>query len=216
MNCDKAKCLLGWFHDGELDAPTRKLVAEHLERCPDCAVALADITELDRTSRLLGAPIPPTHLWDRIASQLAAQSTGTARRDRSIIRRRFLMAAGALAASIVGSLVTYGIKRGRTVDGGTGGPVMPNTGSQSDPIFINLATLSPEDRRLVESQGTCAAGGCDARLGAGGRPLKLVLQDQPVFLCCKECQQWARDHPAETLAKLHTLEQQHERSGNEH
>jgi hypothetical protein len=41
------------------------------------------------------------------------------------------------------------------------------------------------------------------------------LQDQPIFLCCEECAQWARAHPAEALAKLHTLEQQHERLGKE-
>jgi hypothetical protein len=42
--------------------------------------------------------------------------------------------------------------------------------------------------------------------------VKIVLHDQAVFLCCKECAQWALAHPAETEAKLHTLEGRHDSS----
>jgi hypothetical protein len=211
MNCDKAKSLLGWFHDGELDALERKLVAEHVEHCVDCAAVLAGLKELDRTSRLLVAPVPPPDLWDRIAERLAAKDSGSANRGRAIGRRRFLVAAGVLAASVAVSLVTYRIRRQGISNDDSGATIVPDTGGPSDPLFVNLDLLSPEDRRLVKSQQTCAAGGCDARLGAGGRPLKVVLQDQPVFLCCEQCEQWARAHPAETLVRFHTLEQQHER-----
>jgi hypothetical protein len=207
---------LGWFHDGELDALARKLVAEHLERCPDCAAELAGLVELDRSSRLLTAPTPPADLWDRLAERLAAQNAGMISQNRTIARRRFLAAASVLAASAAAALVTFRLRRQIIPADGTGAPVIQDARSTSDPILVNLALLTPEDRRLVDSQQTCAAGGCDARLGTGGRPLKLVFQDQPVFLCCEQCQQWARAHPTETLAKLHTLEQQHERSGHEH
>jgi hypothetical protein len=32
-----------------------------------------------------------------------------------------------------------------------------------------------------------------------GTPLKIVLDGQPVFLCCKGCEKQARDHASETL-----------------
>jgi hypothetical protein len=75
--------------------------------------------------------------------------------------------------------------------------------------LVNLARLDPEDRRRAESQSICGSGECASRLGAGGTPVKAVLQGEPVFFCCEECERWARAHPAETLAKLHSLESHH-------
>jgi hypothetical protein len=209
MRCDKVKSLLGWYYDDELDAAYHKLVAEHLQHCPDCAGELAKLVQLDRISRQLVAPEPPPGVWDGLTRRLIAHESGQPARDRAAARRRFLLAAGGLAASLLAGTLTYrAIRRGNP--GTTDGIIPPDHSGQPDPIAVNLALLSPDDRRLAESQRTCAGGGCDALLGACGCPIKLVLQGQPVFLCGKECEQWARAHPAQVLAKLHTLEHRHE------
>lgn len=63
------------------------------------------------------------------------------------------------------------------------------------------ATLSPEDRKLVDAQEWCVVM-TDNRLGEMGVPFKLLVKDQPVFVCCKGCQRKALADPDKTLAKL--------------
>jgi hypothetical protein len=213
MNCDKIKSLIGWFHDGELSPPDTRLVAEHLEQCPGCAAELASLRDLDRASRRIATPVVPGDLWDRIAARLPHSNGGVNTRGmRLFSRRRFLLAAGTLAAGIIAGIVVFRPARRKAPD--VNAPMAPD-GMGSDPIQANLATLGPDDRRLVAVQRICIADGCGARLGEGGPPRKVVLQNQPVFLCCEGCAQWARAHPAEVLAKLHTLEHRHDKSGKE-
>jgi hypothetical protein len=209
MTCDQIKSLVGWFHDGELGSADAKLIREHLKDCPDCAAELAGLRELDRASRRLPAPMVPADLWDRIASRLPI-SVNTSR-SWSIGRRRFLAAAGMVAAGIVSGVLIYG--RSRRGMPGPEVPLAPGGMQPRDPIRANLAVLSPDDRRLVDVQQICVADGCGARLGEGGPPRKVVLQNEPVFLCCEGCAQWARAHPIEALAKLHTLEHRPENPG---
>jgi hypothetical protein len=211
MTCEKIKSLVGWFHDGELNAADSRLVADHLEHCPDCAAELAGLRELDRASRNLAPPVIPADLWDQIASRLPLLNNGVNTSPRRLIaRRRFLFAAGLTAAGILAGVVVYRQKASKLNAPGAPGGMEP-----TDPILLNLAALGPDDRRLVETQRICLADGCGARLGEGGTPRKVVLQNQPIFLCCEGCAQWARAHPAEALAKLHTLEHRDEKSGNE-
>jgi hypothetical protein len=66
-----------------------------------------------------------------------------------------------------------------------------------------LARLSPEDRRLALEQGSCPV--LNTRLGAMGVPVKITLQGQPVFLCCKGCLKKARANPRATLDKVAEL-----------
>lgn len=47
MNCETALLMLHAFVDGELSAPDRALVDQHLSECPSCHVQLAKIQELD-------------------------------------------------------------------------------------------------------------------------------------------------------------------------
>ena len=42
-------------------------------------------------------------------------------------------------------------------------------------------------------------------LGAMGPPVKLMIKDQPVFLCCKHCKKKAEADPDATLAKAEEL-----------
>jgi Cu(I)/Ag(I) efflux system membrane fusion protein len=92
--------------------------------------------------------------------------------------------------------------------GGSGGStVRPSTPEDSDAkINEALARLSDDDRRIAEAQQFCPVL-ADSRLGAMGVPVKLVIDDQPVFLCCDGCKKAAQDNPQETLAKVKKLKE---------
>ncbi len=67
----------------------------------------------------------------------------------------------------------------------------------------NFAKLSAEDRPLAEAQGYCAV--TSEPLGSMGAPLKLIVNDQAVFVCCKGCEKKAKSNPEQTLAKAAEL-----------
>lgn len=67
----------------------------------------------------------------------------------------------------------------------------------------NFAELSAEDRQLAEAQGYCAV--TSEPLGSMGPPLKLIVHEQPVFVCCKGCEKKAKSNPDKTLAKVAEL-----------
>jgi nitrous oxide reductase accessory protein NosL len=68
-----------------------------------------------------------------------------------------------------------------------------------------LAELTtPEDRRLAEAQKFCAVRN-NNRLGSMGKPHKVMLDGQPVFLCCDGCEDTAKADPKKTLAKVEQL-----------
>jgi hypothetical protein len=71
-------------------------------------------------------------------------------------------------------------------------------------IKANLAKLSDADRKLAEAQRFCAVEN-DDRLGSMGVPFKILIKDQPVFLCCKGCAKQANADPDKTLAKVKEL-----------
>jgi membrane fusion protein, copper/silver efflux system len=63
---------------------------------------------------------------------------------------------------------------------------------------------SPEaDKRLIEEQKTCPIMGNP--LGSMGTPIKIVLKEQTVFLCCAECTAPAKGNAERTLAKVKEL-----------
>src|SRR5206468_6925988 len=71
-------------------------------------------------------------------------------------------------------------------------------------IKAEMAKLSPEDRRLAETQFFCAVDQ-DSPLGTMGPIHKVMIKDQPVFLCCKGCVAEAKVHPEDTLAQFQKL-----------
>jgi hypothetical protein len=73
-------------------------------------------------------------------------------------------------------------------------------------VQTNLAKLGPEDRKLAEEQRFCAVES-ENPLGAMGVPVKVVVGDQPVFLCCKGCKEEALAHPDRTLARVRELKE---------
>lgn len=83
--------------------------------------------------------------------------------------------------------------------------VRPSTPEDPDAkIEAALAELSPEDRKLAESQRFCPVLP-DSRLGSMGPPIKLTVEGTPVFICCKGCQKKALANPQETLANVKKL-----------
>ncbi len=72
-------------------------------------------------------------------------------------------------------------------------------------IRANLAKLPDKDRKLAEAQKWCAVD-TDDRLGGMGMPVKIQIQGQPVFLCCKHCIDQAQKNPDKTLASVKELQ----------
>jgi hypothetical protein len=77
-------------------------------------------------------------------------------------------------------------------------------GDKEADIRANLAKLDTEDRKLAEAQRFCAVEN-ENRLGSMGTPVKVMVNDQPVFLCCKGCRKKALADPEKTLARVKEL-----------
>ena len=71
-------------------------------------------------------------------------------------------------------------------------------------IQAALQELPPEDRKLAEAQRFCPVL-TENRLGVMGKPFKVMVDGEPVFLCCEGCKDDALAKPAETLAKVRQL-----------
>lgn len=71
-------------------------------------------------------------------------------------------------------------------------------------IQAALAKLSLEDRQLAEAQRYCPILDKN-RLGSMGTPVKVVVDGQPVFLCCAGCKAKAFKDPKQTLARIEQL-----------
>jgi multidrug efflux pump subunit AcrA (membrane-fusion protein) len=76
-------------------------------------------------------------------------------------------------------------------------------GTKAAKIKAALAQLSPEDRRLAEQQVFCPE--TEQLLGAMGVPSKIMVNGQPVFVCCQSCVDDARAHADQLLAKIAQL-----------
>lgn len=63
-----------------------------------------------------------------------------------------------------------------------------------------LAELSDADRASAEKQKTCPVSG--AALGSMGKPYKVTVNDQDVFLCCQGCEGKIRGDPDKYMAKI--------------
>lgn len=70
----------------------------------------------------------------------------------------------------------------------------------------NLDKLKPDDRNLAKEQGFCAVETKNP-LGSMGVPYKVVIKDQPVFLCCDGCETRAKAHADRTLARVQQLKE---------
>jgi len=93
-----------------------------------------------------------------------------------------------------------GSKGGSTVT-----TVRPSTPEDPDAkMTAALARLPDADRKLAEQQKFCPILPT-SRLGSMGVPIKLIIDDQPVFVCCAGCKKAALDGGAQTLEKVQAL-----------
>jgi uncharacterized protein (TIGR03000 family) len=84
--------------------------------------------------------------------------------------------------------------------------VQPVAGKQGleEKVKAGLAELSSDDRKLAEAQGFCAVQEAN-RLGSMGKPVKVMIGDDSVFLCCKGCVEKAKSNRKQTLGKVKEL-----------
>ena len=86
-------------------------------------------------------------------------------------------------------------------------PAEPAAGDESAAeakIKAALAKLSEEDRKVAILQKFCVTLD-DSRLGSMGAPIKIIVDGQPVFICCAACKKKALADPQATLAKAAKL-----------
>jgi hypothetical protein len=98
----------------------------------------------------------------------------------------------------------FGASGGPHGEGHTSGAIRPSMGPDQDAkVKAWLAKLGPADRKVAETQKLCPV--LRNPLGAMGRPFKVMLDGQPVFLCCKGCESEAREHSDHTLRTVREL-----------
>jgi Cu(I)/Ag(I) efflux system membrane fusion protein len=123
--------------------------------------------------------------------------------DKVATAGSFLIDAETRLTSGLGSIY-FGASGGPQADKHTGAAMRPSlTDDEDAKVQAGLAKLSPEDRKLAEAQRLCPV--LKSRLGSMGRPVKLMLNGQPVFLCCKGCEDEARADIDTTLATVERL-----------
>jgi Cu(I)/Ag(I) efflux system membrane fusion protein len=64
----------------------------------------------------------------------------------------------------------------------------------------SIAKLAPADRDRATAQAICPIS--DEPLGSMGVPYKVMIQGEPVFLCCKGCEGEVKKDPKKVLSKL--------------
>jgi hypothetical protein len=82
----------------------------------------------------------------------------------------------------------------------------PAPPSKEAKIKANIAKLPTDEQPIAEAQKFCAVEE-ENRLGSMGMPIKVMIDGQPVFLCCKGCQKAALKDPEKTLAKVKELKE---------
>ncbi len=70
---------------------------------------------------------------------------------------------------------------------------------------VTVAMLEESDRDRLTQQQVCPVTG--ASLGSMGKPIKVTVKGETVFLCCRGCEQAIRKDPDKYLAKLSTAGQ---------
>jgi hypothetical protein len=71
-------------------------------------------------------------------------------------------------------------------------------------IRANLSQLGPEDEQLAEQQKYCPMME-GVRLGEMGRPYKVTVRGDSMFVCCKNCVLAAQNEPDRALARIRDL-----------
>jgi hypothetical protein len=77
-------------------------------------------------------------------------------------------------------------------------PISAN--SEASKVTTALAELSPEEREAAIAQKICPVS--DQELGSMGKPIKVTVEGQEVFVCCAGCIDELKNNFAEYKAKL--------------
>jgi hypothetical protein len=131
---------------------------------------------------------------------------GLALGDRVVTSGSFLVDAETRLNPAAGSIYFGGSGgNGTTSTGGTVTIARPSTPEHKDTVLhAALAKLAPADRALAEKQQFCPILK-NSRLGSMGTPVKLMIEDQPVFVCCPGCKPKALADPQVTLKTVEEL-----------
>ncbi len=76
-----------------------------------------------------------------------------------------------------------------------------NPSSATSNLSVSVVRATPADASLIATQKTCPV--MDEPLGSMGGPVKLMVGDKPVFLCCRGCIKKVEAEPAKYLAKVY-------------
>lgn len=68
-------------------------------------------------------------------------------------------------------------------------------------LQVTVAIATEADAALIKRQANCPV--MDEALGSMGQPVKLMVGDKPIFLCCKGCIKKVRAEPAKYLASVY-------------
>jgi hypothetical protein len=124
--------------------------------------------------------------------------------DRVVTTGSYLLDAETRVSGAAGSIYYGGTGGGSKSGQSETTTVRPSTPEDEEATTkANLAKLSTPDRHLAEAQKICPIR--KSLLGSMGPPVKVMLKDQAVFLCCKGCEKEARAHPEKTLEEAERL-----------
>lgn len=120
-------------------------------------------------------------------------------------RSRFL-----LNPSLLGIIFCFSLSADGVADGKAGHADEKHHDHQHDAakmekeVAETLSELSTADRKLAEAQRFCAMMEY-SRLGAMGVPVKVMIDGNPVFVCCESCVEEAVSGGKDTLRKAKSL-----------
>lgn len=80
-------------------------------------------------------------------------------------------------------------------------------------IRAALSELNPADRKIAEVQRFCAVLR-GSRLGSMGKPVKIVVDGEMVFVCCEGCEADAREKSAQAIDTAKRLRKLHRREAD--
>jgi Cu(I)/Ag(I) efflux system membrane fusion protein len=132
--------------------------------------------------------------------------------DRVVTKGSFLVDAETRLNPAAGSIYYGGAGGGKAEHTSVTTAATSGTDDEAAEIQANRAKLTPHDRDLVEAQQFCPILKQN-RLGSMGKPIRIAVNGQPVFLCCPLCIHKARANPEKTLATVAALKRQNAQPG---
>lgn len=116
MTHEIVRHLLDDYADDALAEDASASVRSHIADCEICNADIAALREISRRAKQMPASItPPVAIWDGIRNAIEGETVGTAPRDRPLLRRPMLAAAGLMIAALSSLLTMTVVGRTRPV-----------------------------------------------------------------------------------------------------